>query len=107
MAAYQEKLAELEAIGVTVYAGSIDPLEYARQVVDRGITFPVAYRVSKEIAETVGAWWEDSLGFIEPAEFVIGRGGIVLGSVYTSGAIGSVDIDDIIDLITKREKRQK
>ena len=92
---------------MTVYAGSIDPLDYARQVVDRGITFPVAYRVSKEIAETVGAWWEDCLGFIEPAEFVIGRGGVVLGSVYTSGAIGSVDINDIIELIAKREKRQK
>ena len=106
MAAYQEKLPELEALGVTVYAGSIDPLEYARQVVDRGITFPVAYGVTKEVAELAGAWWQDSLGFIEPAEFVLGHGGIVLGSMYASGAVGHMDVNDVIDLILKRERRK-
>ncbi len=105
MAAYQEKLPELESLGVSIYAASIDPLEYARQVVDRGITFPIAYRVTKEQAELVGAWWQDSLGFIEPAEFVLGHGGIVLGSMYASGAIGHTDVNDVIDLIHKRERR--
>ena len=76
-------------------------------MLDRGITFSIAYRLTKEDAENVGAWWQDSLGFIEPAEFIIGRGGIVLGSMYASGAVGRVDVDDVIDLIRKRERREK
>ena len=75
-------------------------------MLDRGITFDIAYRLTKEDAEKVGAWWQDSLGFIEPAEFVLGRGGIVLGSMYASGAVGHMDVNDVIDLILKRERRK-
>ena len=106
MAEYQEKLTDLETLGVSVLAASIDPPRYSQQVIDRGITFPVAHSLTKETGESVGAWWEDSLGFIEPAGFVVGRGGIVLGSVYSSGAVGHLDPDDVIDLFKKRERRE-
>ena len=106
MAEYQDKLSDFEALGVSVLAASIDPPRYSQQVIDRGITFPIAHSLTKEVAESVGAWWEGSLGFVEPTGFLIGRGGVILGSVYSSGAVGHIEPDDVIDLIKKRERRE-
>ena len=64
LAAYEDKKAELEALGATIYAASVDSLEQAREVVSRGLTFPVAYSTTREESEVFGAWWEGERGFI-------------------------------------------
>jgi hypothetical protein len=65
----------------------------------RGLTFPVAYGVSREESEVFGAWWDSDRGFIQPAEFLLGRGGIVLGSMYASGPVGRMGADEAVRLI--------
>ena len=108
MAAYEEKKAELEALEATIYAVSVDSLEQAGEVVAKGLTFPVAYGATKEDAETIGAWWsEDRGGYIQPAEFLLGRGGVVLGSMYASGPVGRMGADEAVRLITNRERRRR
>ena len=97
----------MEALGATIYAASVDSLEQAREVVSRGLTFPVAYGVTKEASELIGAWWEGERGFIQPAEFLLGRGGIVLGSMYASGPVGRMGADEAARLITARERRRR
>ena len=107
LAVYEEKKAELEALGATIYAASVDPLEQAREVVRRGLTFPVAYGTTREESELFGAWWDSERGFIQPVEFLLGRGGVVLGSMYASGPVGRMGADEAVRLITTRERRRR
>jgi peroxiredoxin len=108
LADWEEKKAELEALGATIYAASVDNLEQAREVVGRGLTYPVAYGVIREESEQFGAWWsEDRGGYIQPAEFLLGRGGVVLGSMYASGPVGRMGADEVVRQITTRENRRR
>lgn len=107
LAAYEEKKAELAALGATIYATSVDSVEQAQEVVKRGLTFPVAYGTTREESELLGAWWEGERAFIQPAEFLLGRGGVVLGSMYASGPVGRMGADEAVRLITMRERRRR
>ena len=94
-------MAGLEA---TIYAASVDGIEQAKEVADKGLTFPIAYGVTREESETFGAWWsEDRGGYIQPAEFLLGRGGVVLGAMYASGPIGRMGAVEAIRQTTRRE----
>ena len=106
MAAWQEKKAELEALEATIYVVSVDSLDQAQEVAGRGLTFPVAYGATKEDADIIGAWWEETPGFIQPAEFLLGRGGVVLGSMYASGSVGRMSADEALQQISSRERRR-
>ena len=91
-------------------AVGVDDLEHAREVVssDGGLTFPVAYGVTKEQSDTIGAWWsEDRGGYPQPAEFLLGRGGTVLGSMYASGPVGRMGAGEAVRLIANRERRRR
>lgn len=107
MAAWEEKKAELEALGATIYAASVDSLEQAQEVVRQGLTFPVAYGVTREESERFGAWWDEERGYIQPSEFLLGRGGVVLGAMYASGPVGRMGADEAVRLITNRERRRR
>jgi peroxiredoxin len=107
LAAYEEKKAELAALGATIYATSVDTLEQAQEVVGHGLTFPVAYGTTREESALLGAWWDGERGFIQPAEFLLGRGGVVLGSMYASGPVGRMGADEAVRLITVRERRRR
>ena len=92
----------------TVFAVSVDDVEHAQEMADKGLTFPVAYGVTREESESFGAWWsEDRGGYIQPAEFLLGRGGVVLGSMYASGPVGRMGADEVIRQITNRERRRQ
>lgn len=72
-----------------------------------GVSFPVAYGVTQADAAVVGSWWSDDRGgFIQPTEFILGRGGTVLGSLYASGPIGRMSADEALFLINSRERRR-
>ena len=105
LAAYEEHKAELEALGATIYAISVDDPEQAREIRDKnGVTFAVAHGATREDGDSIGAWWsEDRDGYIQPAEFLLGRGGTVLGAMYASGPIGRMGVDEATRMITNRE----
>ena len=104
MAEYEEKKAELEALDAKIYAVSVDDQEHAQEMADKGLTFPVAYGATKEQSELFSAWWsEDRGGYIQPAEFLLGRGGVILGSMYASGPVGRMGADEVVRQITRRE----
>jgi peroxiredoxin len=108
LADWEEKKAELEALEATIYAASVDSLEQAQEVAGRGLTYPIAYGVTREESERFGAWWsEDRGGYIQPAEFLLGRGGVVLGSMYASGPVGRMGADEAVRQITNRENRRR
>ena len=108
MAAYEAAKAELDALEVTVIAVSTDNHEQATEVKGKGLTFPVAYGATKADADTIGAWWSDDRGgFVQPAEFLLGRGGAVLGSMYASGPVGRMAVDEVIHAIQSRVNRRR
>lgn len=109
LASWEEKKAELEAMGATIYAASVDNLEHAGEVAGRGFTFPIAHGITSEDSERIGAWWGENAhgGFIQPSEFLLGRGGVVLGSVYASGPVGRISPEEAIAFIISREQRQR
>ena len=109
MAAYEKAKSELEELGVTVIAASVDTLEHANEMAGAaGVSFPVAYGVTKEDSGKFGGWWsEDRGGYVQPAEFLVGRGGVVLGSMYASGPVGRMGAEEVIRQITNRERRRR
>jgi peroxiredoxin len=80
----------LEELDVTTYAVSVDTKELAQEVVDNNkLTFPMAYAATKADGDMLGSWWsEDRGGYIQPTEFLLGRGGTVLGAMYATGPVG-------------------
>jgi len=109
LAAYQAKKADFDALEATIYAASVDTLEQAQEVSAQGFTFPIAYGVSMEESEKFGAWSAtDNHGtYIQPSEFLLGRGGVVLGSMYASGQVGRMGADEALTFINNRERRRR
>ena len=108
MAAWEEAKAELEKLEATIIVASVDSLEQTQEAADRGLTYPVAYGVTRQESESLGAWWsEDRGGYIQPSEFLLGRGGVVLGAMYASGPVGRMGADEAIRQITNRERRRR
>ena len=108
MAGFEKTRPELEALGVKVLAASTDPLDKAREVAGE-LSFPVAYGVTREQADRIGAWWEERRGIVQPAEFVLAADGTVRSATYSSGPIGRVDAADVVKLVNfyDRQAAQK
>ena len=108
MAEWEANKAELDELGVTIYAVSVENQEQAQEVKGKGLTFPVAYGATKADGDLIGAWWsEDRGGYIQPTEFLLGRGGVVLGAMYASGPVGRMGADEAIRLINRRENMRR
>ena len=102
MAGFGRERKALEALGAKVVAASVDPLDKAKEVADE-IGFPVAYGVTREQADAIGAWWEERRNFVQPSEVVLGQDGKVIASSYSAGPLGRIDAADVIKLINFRE----
>jgi peroxiredoxin len=100
-----EKLKQaLDALDVRVVAASVDAEDKAREVA-ADVSFTVGYGVTRDIADRIGAWWEDRRGIVQPAEFVLGGDGKVLASSYSDGPIGRMDAADVVKMIQFRERQ--
>jgi len=100
--------AELGALGCAIYAASVDTQDQAKEVIEEvRLTYSLAYDVTRAQSELFGAWWsEDRDGYIQPSEFLLERGGAVLGSMYASGPVGRMGADEALRQITNRERRR-
>lgn len=106
MAGFGKQYPELKALGASIVAASVDPLDKAREVAAE-LPFPVAYGVTRAQADTIGAWWEERRSIVQPSEFVLDAAGKVLSSTYSSGPIGRVDPGDVVRFINFREKQAR
>lgn len=99
----------MAALGCSVIAAVSDDLEHAQKMQEQsGANFPIAYGITQADAAAIGAWWSDERGgFIQPAEFILGRGGTVLGSLYASGPVGRMSAAEALYMITRRESRRR
>lgn len=83
----------------------MDPLEKAQEVA-KALSFPIAWGVDKALADTLGAFWEQERGFIQPTEFIVGRNGRILASTYSSSPVGRIDPNDALSLLKFVSSRQ-
>lgn len=102
MVGFEQVKADLDALGVSVIAASVDALDKATEVAAE-LSFPVAYGVTRDIADQLGCWWEERRGIFQPANFVIDAEGKVLASTYSDGPIGRMEAIDVVRYITFRE----
>jgi peroxiredoxin len=104
LAGFEKYQRELEALGVRTVAASVDPVDKAREVAAE-LSFPVAYGVTRALADRIGAWWEERRGIIQPSEFVVAADGRVRAATYSSGPIGRIDPGDVVKLVTFYDKQ--
>lgn len=93
-------------MGAKVVAASIDPLDKAKEVA-AAVSFPVAYGMTREQADAIGAWWEERRGIVQPSEFIVGRDGKIVASSYSSGPLGRIDAADVVKLINFYEAQAR
>ncbi len=98
MAGFEEKQSELQGLGVSVVAGSVDTGDHAREVAD-SVSFPVAQGVTRETADQLGSWWEDRRGIVQPSEFIVRRDGTIINASYSDGPLGRTDAADVCSLV--------
>jgi alkyl hydroperoxide reductase subunit AhpC len=106
LAGFEKAKQDLEAVGAKVVVASVDPLDKAKEVAAE-VPYPVAYGVTRDVAERIGAWWEERRGIVQPAEFLVGANGKIMASSYSSGPIGRIDPSDVVKLIEFYEKQAK
>ena len=106
MAGFNVVRTDLEAVGAKVVAASVDPIDKARDVA-RELFFPIGYGVTRNIADTLGSWWEERRNFIQPSEFIVGTDNKVVVSSYSDGPLGRMGGADVVSLIRFYESRNK
>lgn len=108
LTSYQEHIDELERLGVTVVAASVDPIEPVKEMVEAlGLTYRVSYGVTDEDVEEFDPWFaDDNHGhYIQPMELLVLRGGTLFGAMYASGPIGRMAVDEVLNSVRGRERR--
>lgn len=111
LVAWENKRERLLDLDCTIIAASSDTIDVVRGTAHQyKINFSLGHSVTKANAEAIGAGWNNdaegtsiSGGHIEPTEFILTNYGLVLGSMYASGAIGRMDPDEAVQLIKNRE----
>ena len=100
----------MEELGVSVIGATVEDRETAALMVQaEGLTFPIAYGVTEESVASLAPWWthDDRHGrYLQPMEFLLGRG-VVLGSMYASGPVGRMAVEEALVMIRSRENRRR
>ncbi len=105
MVGFANEIEALDSVGAKVVVASVDAIDKAKEVADE-VSFPVAFGVTREVADALGSWWEDRRGIIQPSEFIVGADGKIVISSYSSGPIGRIDAADVVKIINFYESRK-
>ena len=96
---FEERREALAEQGVSIIAGTVDSEEQTAEVA-APLGFPVAYGMTREDGDAVGAWWEERRDHIQPSEFVLSKSGKVMMSTYSNSPIGRMDPAEALTLIS-------
>ena len=97
MGGFEKQREALAELGVSIVAGCVDSEEKTAEVAAE-LEFPVAWGMTREMGERVGAWWDGEREFIQPSEFFVTGSGEVLASTYSSSPIGRMEPEDAVTL---------
>jgi peroxiredoxin len=97
---------ELAALGVKVFAASVDPEDKSKPVADE-LNFPLGYGVTRAQADQLGSWWEERRQIIQPSEFILNTEAKVMACSYSDGPLGRIEAADVIKLVNFYEAQRK
>ncbi|MDA0999053.1 MAG: redoxin domain-containing protein [bacterium] len=103
----------LDAEGIKVVAASVDTEEVVRKTVEeKKVNFPISYEVdSLEISRLTGAYYQKEPlpdrppHFLHTTDFLLTPDGIVNIAVYSSGPLGRLVWQDVIQAVQFRKKK--
>ena len=106
--AFQRAQDSLAEAGVKTIALSVDDEATTKDLIAKhGLTFPVGHSADAHaIAETTGAFLNEEPTYLQSTGFVLDPDGLVVVSVYSSGAIGRLVPDDVIGLVRYERTKQ-
>ena len=96
----------LKELDVAVIAASVDDADEAGKMAAE-LSYPVAYGVTHDQAETLGAWWEPGRGIIQPTEFLLDSDHKVITATYSAGPIGRMNAPDLVKVIQFNERKKQ
>ena len=102
-------MTELEELGAFVVGATVDDQESTESMArENGLTFPVAYGLEEGQLQGFDSWWADDHHgrYPQPMEFLVLREGTIFGSVYGSGPVGRMHVDEVLNSIRTRERRR-
>lgn len=106
MADYQEHLAEFSKRGIDVIAASSETKEEAEETIAKlGLSYPVAYGIDPAaFAELTGAFFadDDDDRYLHATGFILRPDQTVDIAVYSTGAIGRLEVEDSLNLMKFR-----
>lgn len=108
--AYQQHLAELQALDVTVVAATVDSREDTRALAEAGgYGFSMAYGVTAADVAEYDPWWgDDEHGhYVQPTEMLVLRDGTIHSSMYSSGSLGRMPVEGVLFAVNQREARRQ
>jgi len=100
---FSEHYSELQNLNTQVIAASTDTLENSTAIA-ADLPFPVAYGATRQQGASIGSWWEERRGLIQPSDFVLNHKGTVLSATYSTGPIGRLEAIDAVRFIQFQEK---
>jgi len=109
LASYEAKRSELESLGARIIAATVDDrLTTEALASENRYTFPIGYGLTEAQLEDFDPWWADDHHgrYPQPMEFLVLRGGTLFGSLYASGPIGRMDVEEVLTSIRGRERRR-
>ena len=107
MADYQAQIVEFKKENVDVIALSVDPLDKAKEMVEKsGAVFPIGYGLKvPEDADKVGAYWEERRGIVHATGFIIDSNKKVMQACFATGPIGRIAAEDALRSIQGAKSR--
>ncbi|NQU69482.1 MAG: redoxin domain-containing protein [Rhodospirillales bacterium] len=98
-------MSALKELGVSVIAASTDPEDKAAEIA-ADLSYPVAYGVTQEQADILGAWWEPNRPIIQPTEFLLDADHKIITATYSAGPIGRMNAPDLVKVVQFNEKKR-
>ena len=92
-----------------VVAANVDDMESTEAMAKKdGLTIPIEYALKETQVQGFDPWWADDQHghYLQPMEFMVLRGGTIFGSIYASGTVGRMAVDEVLTSLRGRERRR-
>jgi peroxiredoxin len=98
LADFQANLRQIESLTARVVAASVDSEADAETMATlHGISFPIGFGLAaRDIATTLGCFYEETDGFLQKCAFVLRPGGEIARAVYSTGPVGALTAADTL-----------
>jgi len=107
LAAFAGASDRLTELGVEVVALSVDDEQTSAALADKhrlSVRLGYSADADKDAAVT-GAYTNDDPRYLQSTGFVLGRDGVVLTAVYSSGAVGRLVAEDVVGFVADIQSR--